>query len=98
MYFNTIIYIYYLFIISFNLVLISKSHFSATIVILIYWGSKMFINHEADKYLKFIILRLNFNYISFDFGFEIKYLYVIINLVVQIAMNYFIYAKKDLKC
>lgn len=98
MYFDTIIYILYFFLIGYNLVLISKNHFSVMIIILIYWFSKIFINNQFDKYSKYFLLRLNFDYENFKFGFEINYLYVIINVIVHLFVNYFIYAKKDIKC
>lgn len=98
MYLDTLFYMCYLFLVAYNLLLISKNHFSSITIILFYWFSKIIKNNKLDQFFKVILMRLNFNYEKFSFGFEINYFYVILNIVIHLGLNYFIYLKKDLKC
>ncbi len=98
MFSDTLLYLTFMFLAGHTVVIITNNSFSALIVIMLYWTSRLLINTKLDKYLKYIVLRVKMNYEVLSYGFNVDYFWVIINLSVLIIINFMIYLKKDLKC
>ena len=91
------IYLIFIFMIAYLLLLAFYNYFTAIVVFVMYWCSKLFVTTEFDKIFKVIFFRLEYDLNKYEVAFTIDFIYIIVYIIVVYFICRVIYLKKDLK-
>lgn len=97
-FFNNFFYFTFILLLSFIIVTLFKNQYSLLSIIVIYWLSKLTVGSKIDNVLKYLILRIDYNYEKCYSSLGVSYTYIIWYIIGLSLLTAFIYQKKDLNC